>query len=101
MYNQMMFIQNTLCKVFRELGNPNKYKMWDFPIVNLLNWSILMGKVRWHVNEETWDILFIGMCGFFFYIIKERWKRNLGERYICSKVWCTWFEFDLSMDHDD
>lgn len=25
-----------------------------------------MGKVRWHVNEETWDILFIGMCGFFF-----------------------------------
>lgn len=102
MYNQMMmFIQNTLCKVFRELGNPNKYKMWDFPIVNLFNWSILMGKVRWHVNEETWDILFIGMCGFFFYIIKERWKRNLGERYICSKVWSTWYEFGLSMDHDD
>lgn len=25
-----------------------------------------MGKVRCHVNEETWDILFIGMCGFFF-----------------------------------
>lgn len=67
MYKQMMmFIQNTLCKVFRELGNPNKYKMWDFPIVNLFNWSILMGKVRWHVNEENWDILFIGMCGFFF-----------------------------------
>lgn len=42
MFNQMMmFIQNTLCKVFRELGNPNKYKMWDFPIGNLFNWSIL------------------------------------------------------------
>lgn len=80
MYNQMMFIQNTLCKVFRELGNPNKYKMWDFPIVNLFNWSILlMGKVRWHVNEETWDILFIGMCGFFLHHQRELKKESWWE----------------------
>lgn len=80
MYNQMMFIQNTLCKVFRELGNPNKYKMWDFPIVNLFNWSILMGKVRWHVNEETWDILFIGMCGFFFFTSSKRDEKGILVR---------------------
>lgn len=57
--------------MFREFGNLNKYKMWDFFIVNLFNWLILMGKVRWYVNEENWDILFIGMCGFFFILLKR------------------------------
>lgn len=39
-----------------------------------------MGKVRCHVNEETWDILFIGMCVFFFFTSSKRDEKGILVR---------------------